>query len=205
MTRKVCWICWRVASPTLKGVVRHMAAVHAHDPAFHVVCGIAGCARSFTNFYSFKKHLYRKHRDYLDISGTTENISDTAQSASQDDEFDFADFLECSEYEEHDTSEFQHMKQMALFLLKAKEIRKVSQSALDGLLSDFTDIVAKTVAVLKSNVSVCLNKKGLDIASFDGLEEAFSDLKITDPFHHLSCRFQQEKFYKEFLNLLVCV
>ena len=63
-----------------------MAAVHAHDPAFHVVCGIAGCARSFTNFYSFKKHLYRKHQDYLDISEVMENTSDsyTVNPTSQD-------------------------------------------------------------------------------------------------------------------------
>ena len=31
---------------------------------------------------------------------------------------------------------FEHMKKMALLLLKAKEVRKVSQTALDGLLAD---------------------------------------------------------------------
>jgi len=185
-----------------------MAVVHSHDPAFHVVCGIGGCVRSYNNYYSFKKHVYRKHRDYLDNSITsviTENVSehdddDDDVSESQNDGFDFAEFLDCHDYEQ---SGLQHKKEMALFLLKAKEVRKVSQSALDGLLSDFSTIVESITRVLKSSVSDCLSSKGLDISSFDGLEEAFSDLKITDPFHQLHSKFQQEKFYREHLNLVV--
>lgn len=36
MSRSVCWLCYKVASPNSKGVVRHIAAVHAH----HICCGV---------------------------------------------------------------------------------------------------------------------------------------------------------------------
>ena len=41
-----------------------------------------------------------------------------------------------------------HKKQMALFLLKLKEVRKVSQTAIDGLLCDFTLIIQQMISHL---------------------------------------------------------
>ena len=32
--RTIFWLCYKVAAPNLKGILRHMAAVHAHDPSF---------------------------------------------------------------------------------------------------------------------------------------------------------------------------
>lgn len=46
----VCWICYKFAS---KGVVRHMAIIHAHDSNFFIRCGLNDCPRNYTNFYSF--------------------------------------------------------------------------------------------------------------------------------------------------------
>ena len=50
---------------------------------------------------------------------------------------------------------------MALLLLKAKEVRKVSQTALDGLLADFTVIIQETVQRLKTDVNACLEMNGI--------------------------------------------
>ena len=77
MSRSVCWLCYKVAAIHLKGVVRHMAAVHAHDPHFHICCGIGGCARTYSNFLSFKK---QRHRDHLELNGpftTTSGLEGT--------------------------------------------------------------------------------------------------------------------------------
>ena len=106
-----------------------MAAVHAHDPRFFICCGIQGCSRSYQNFYSFKKHLYQKHRESLDVSVPVEvtNLSFSSVSEDGGSDVDFPLEIE-NEGRPYPLPKFQHMKQMALFLLKAREVRKVSQA-----------------------------------------------------------------------------
>ena len=105
--RCVCWICHKVALPTLKAVVRHMASVHAHDPLFRVCCGIDGCSWSYTNFYSFKKHLYRKHREAMEVDGTYGNRTEDT---------DADDSSQLQEYEDHESEGtlFQEIKSRLL-------------------------------------------------------------------------------------------
>jgi len=57
-------VVWGVS---MKRVMRHIGALHAHEAGFHICCGIAGCSRTYKNFASFQKHLYRIHRDVLEI------------------------------------------------------------------------------------------------------------------------------------------
>ena len=59
---------------------------------------------------------------------------------------------DCGKLDEHINSKLQHMEQLALFLLKTKEVRKVSQTALDGLLADFTLIIQQTLHEVKYNL-----------------------------------------------------
>ena len=206
--KTICWLCYKVAAPTLKGIIRHMAIIHAHDPEFHIICGIAGCVRTYSNFYSFKRHVYRKHREYLDVTPrhltVAHHSDDVAGIAITDSNLDFADTLECDDFEEN-LSDFQHMKNMALFLLKAKEVRKVSQSSLDGLTSDFTIILQGIIEQLKSDINTCLTSNGINMGAFQGLNEVFNHPNIINPFNQLESRYQQEKFYKVHLNLLVSI
>ena len=37
---------------------------------FTVVCGINGCVKSYHQFFSYKKHLYRNHPEVLKTTGT---------------------------------------------------------------------------------------------------------------------------------------
>ena len=134
MSRLLCWLCYKIASPNLKGIVKHMAAVHAHDPIFHIYCGIGGCARTYTNFYSFKKHLYRRHRESLEMAGpfttTSENPSTHTGGVGTDETlWDAGDSDVQPELEQGSNTftRFQQKKQMALFLLKTKEVRKFSK------------------------------------------------------------------------------
>ena len=45
-----------------------MAAVHSCEPGVHIIFGIEGCSANYTNFFSFKKHVYRKHRPCVDTT-----------------------------------------------------------------------------------------------------------------------------------------
>ena len=65
---KMAWNCplfsW-FAAPTLKGVVRHIGRCHAYDGGFHVTCGVEGSVRTYQNFHSYKKYLYKKHCEIM--------------------------------------------------------------------------------------------------------------------------------------------
>ena len=149
--------------------------------------------------------MYRKHREHLNVTSrhlTAAHSSDIASVVTASDGFDFADMLECDDFDDTH-SDFQHTKNMALFLLKAKEARKVSQMSLDGLTSDFSSILERTTEQLKSNINRCLQTSGINMEAIQGLTETFDHPSVTNPFHQLESRYQQERFYMEHLNLLV--
>ena len=62
-----CPLCHFFAARALKGVLRHIGAVHAHEANFQVICGVQGCPRSYSNYHSYKKHMYQKHREVLEV------------------------------------------------------------------------------------------------------------------------------------------
>ena len=64
-TKCECFICHSTAGNTFSDIVRHIGYVHAHDPNFNVVCGIEGCTRSYINFMSYRRHLYREHKHFI--------------------------------------------------------------------------------------------------------------------------------------------
>lgn len=174
-----------------------MAAVHAFDPRFSVCCSVDGCSRTYTNFYSFKKHLYRRHRARLDAAVPHSG----AATVNEDSVFNADCPVSLVEEEVPEKlSKFEHMKQMALFLLKTKEVSKVSQVALDSLLADFSLLLQRTVEQLHHDVKGCLAAKGLCI---EGLENVFKEETLINPFSQLSTKCLQETFYRDHLHLLV--
>ena len=127
-----CRICCKYAATTLKAVIRHIGAVYAHDPNLYIRCGINGCSRVYTVFHSFRRHFYHKHR-HVETLGTLGNLSITDEAHFDNDYTEESSVALMSE-----PSPMDMKRQAALFLLKAKEIHKVSESALDGLIPDLT-------------------------------------------------------------------
>lgn len=214
MFKTVCWLCYRVAAPSLKPILRYMATVHAYDPHF---CGLEGCSRTYSNFFSFKKHVYRKHRSCLSLSGpfvTSSAVNDTGNTSMDVEEhleiLDAEDLDDCEEQldvlgerENLVNTKFEYLKQMAIFLLKTKEVRKVSQAALEGLIADFTSMLQLTIHQIKCEVRSSLKNNGLSMSTIDSLEKVFHNPQRNEPFLGLETKFLQEKFYREHLNILV--
>ena len=107
------------------------------------------------NFYSFKMHVYRKHHESLELSLFVPVEMDLSLPIVSDDTAGSTNQLEIEDEAATNSVTlmsrltFEHMKKMALFLLKAREVRKVSQTALDGLLADFTIIIQETFQYLQ--------------------------------------------------------
>lgn len=82
-----------------------------------------------------------------------------------------------------------HRKQMALF---TKEVRKVSQTTLDGIIDDVSSIVQLTIDDLHHEVDVILKRNGLEegISTFCDLEDLFENTDKRVPFRGLSSRYQ---------------
>lgn len=172
--------------------------VHARDPNFHVNCGIEGCIRTYKNFASFKKHVYRHHREQIDpaqLDTRTEDGS-TQQPPEMLHEDDGPDFL-------NRDAGYDHSEQAALFVLKAKHVHKISQSALDDLLFDVSTMISDRVHYVENKV--CQHLQGpCNSSSSSGILEAFHHPAIVDPFHGLTSRYLQLNYYRENFGLLVC-
>ena len=85
----------------------------------------------------------------------------------------------------------------ALYLMKLKETRQLSQVALDDVVEGSRMIFSTTVQHLHSGVHAKLASLGIDETKL----VVFND--VTDPFVDLGTRYKQEKFFKEQLGLLV--
>lgn len=208
-----CPLCHCFAAPTVKAVVRHIGAVHGNKHGFYVCCGVQGCPRTYHNFHSYKNHMYKKHRDVLDDVGSTSTLPLQSNCGSTDNRISvIADGMYGEEYVVDSGMEVDQRlqlsddetekRQSALFLMKAKEINKVSQSALNELVGDITSLFEQKVQSLQSSVSAALAEKG--IIMDPELQSLFCKPEVIAPFQGLESEYLQKKFYRENFGLLVC-
>lgn len=69
MNAKYCPRC-PFFSYQLVRVITHIGLEHSGEPNFSVICGIEGCANTYTNFSSYRSHLYRHHSAVLEENGS---------------------------------------------------------------------------------------------------------------------------------------
>lgn len=193
-----CPLCSWFGAPTMKAIVRHIGAVHAQDAGFHVCCGIAGCPRTYSKFHSYRQHLYRHHREALD------GISPDASAGVEDDQSGgCSDTISVGSDSPSDRDDHSplSMKQAGLFLLKAKEIYKISQSNLESLIGDILTIVDLTVNHLEDKVRLELDSIGIGMNN--ELRQVFHSPQLSGIFQGLHTEFRLKKFIRENLKLVV--
>ena len=136
----------------MTGVLKHIGLVHAHEPNFHVSCGIQGCPRTYKNYYSFRKHLQRRHQDCL----VSKPFSNPSLEFSTDcvDEMTDLQLLGMTNKEDTPGSQVNSRQNHnpALFILKTKEVLNLSQSTTNIILHDIAEIVQQTVTKLQARV-----------------------------------------------------
>lgn len=63
---------------SLREYLQHIKLFHAHQPNFHISCGIGGCERTFRKGRTFEHHISSYHRGELhptnDISGCSDSL-----------------------------------------------------------------------------------------------------------------------------------
>ena len=93
-------------------------------------------------------------------------------------------------------------KTFGLLLLKTKEVHKVSQNALITMVDDVTDLIQDKIKTLEIDVMSTLASFGVGSVCCNELKKLFSTAQCT-PFSSLNTKYLQEKYYREYLGLLV--
>lgn len=96
------------------------------------------------------------------------------------------------------TDVIRQRKSSALFLLKLKETRQLSQAAINDVVEGTRMVFSQTVQRLHSGVRAKLATLGVDEMEVDDM---FANL--TDPFVDLETQHKQEKCFVEDLGLIV--
>lgn len=203
-SKVICWICKQFASPNFKGTLRHIAAVHSWDPDFFTLCRFHGCSRTYSNFFSFKKHIYRKHREFLESADVESfNLLGIDTNDEYSDDFVVPEAADQTEVmDENDTMAVTDDKRnVALFILKSRVIFKVPQVHLELLLADLTELIENKVSVaIKELIHVEQND--------DQLHSIIEDLKkkllnLSNLFSGLETTYLQNKFFEKNFEFVV--
>ena len=189
----VCSVCHNFGAPSFDSVLRHIGSVHSCEPNLHLTCGIEGCPRTYTSYRCFRKHLFKSHVAFVDPPSSEQPSTP----------FEFSDGDIQSLQPSNDTLQVQTTPKhvAALFLLKAKEGHKVSQSALDGLIGDISELLSATVSSVGNAVRECIKDSGIDSVTMTKIDSIFSNYQM--PFEGLQSAYMQQKYYAEFFNLVV--
>ena len=167
-----CSLCVTSGGPHLsyqsvREYLKHLQLFHAHQPRFKVICGIGGCARSFTNIKTFRNHIYSVHNVSVQEQRTLPDTEDTVSiNQTQDDSSDVetpsAPALECTvEPCDQDNAaqqlpsfEKQLQRSSALMLLGLKEKHKLPQSTVQGIVNAVTGLFQQHVDALRLQVKL---------------------------------------------------
>lgn len=96
------------------------------------------------------------------------------------------------------------MKIGARWILRVKEGRKLTQSCVEELLGDVTDLCSYTVSQLGMQVSSLLRDAGIKTDDIPGLDELFQPgSSYCQPFYKLETQHRQLTFYTSHFNYVV--
>lgn len=199
-----CPLCEWFGAVSMKAVVRHIGAVHAHNAGFHICCGIAGCPRTYSKFASYRQHLYRVHREVLDIDTSEPSVLEDDDCDLHSNELLMEDSPSGSDtnFPSHSENSFPlSMKQVGLFLLKAKDVYKVAESHLGPLIDDISSMIELTVNHLEERVRLQLDSMGLGMSS--EMKTLFRSPQLTSVFDRLHTKSRLQNFVQENLELVV--
>ena len=154
----VCTLCSHFAGRGFSDVLCHIGTTHRYDPGLSIRCGIRACPKVYTNFESFRSHVYRKHRDELFNQDTGSVDSDSTKSTHFQDclSLGFSETEEeasvglCPVTDSRDPPSLQ--RNVAKFLLKTKEECKLTQAAMDNILSSVKGLWGQRMDDLKQKL-----------------------------------------------------
>lgn len=188
----------------------HLRSVHSEDDDFNITCGIDGCTNTYTKCSSFVTHIYRQHRESFVVQRPNASSS-SHHSRRCDDEPPY----ELNEMDNglSEESELQHAinqlleidqdvqrRKGALFILNLKEVRCLSESSIEHIVSETQKIFDHTIRHIKAGVNECIARSGHDPSNIPNLTNFFGS--IEHPFNGLHSAFVRESSTEKNLDVL---
>lgn len=208
-----CPLC-NFSSPSRGLWLSHLRSVHSKDNDFFISCDINGCGSSYSRCASFVSHIYRQHREII-MAGQLQNSPVVSYNDCGEDRRDIESFeLMCSEPLRSDlqhavdqllqTADEEQKKKAALYILNLKEIRGLSQVAIDNIVQETQKVFNHSFGRIKAGVDECLSRSSIvpDESLAADLDHLFVNAK--DPFEGLHSTYLQESYYRCHLGCMVC-
>lgn len=222
-----CTLC-SISLPSLRAYISHLRLVHKKDPNFNVACIADGCSRVFSSFGGFGSHVYRHHRDKLGICSSSLSDSAPEQpvvsendvdnfphgAVGNDDNFphdaDDHSMIAAAEPEpQRDiTYDVWHLlgisaeerkKSAAAFLLKLREICRVSEKSVIEIMEGSFSLFNEAFMTSKAEISALVCLAGANTSQIDG----FHSMQLPNPFVGLETIYKQDRYFKQHFNYVV--
>jgi len=100
---------------------------------FKISRGINGCSKVYTSYKSYRKHIIKKHQELMIDNDDIDSKPWPVQVLADD---------ECSDTNVHDMNH-SGISHKTSCLLKLKEERRISQRAINGIVSDINTLFEK--------------------------------------------------------------
>lgn len=151
--------------------------------------------------------MYRHHPDVLSQT-IHPAAADNDRTQDGDPELHPSDpYEDISDPPELDANSRQECEQLkrsaALFILKTAEVRKLTLTAVNGVLEDVQELVERAIHSTHSKVCSILHKAGISANDVPELHGLFSDENLLNPFMGLQTEHLQVKYFKEEFGYIV--
>ena len=175
---------------TISDYLKHLRLFHAHQPNFQICCGLNGCQRTFKNFGTYKNHVSDRHRGEQLQDSATQGLDDE----SSDQELTHPQTLERSSSNEgREDLVAIAQRSSAFFLMGLKEEKRLTQTALQGVIDSVTLLSQNRLSLLHQEIARLLEANGA-AQSMDSIAHLFHESGVFGrPFFGLETQYQQIK------------
>lgn len=178
-----CQLCSDFSAPTSHLLLKHIGRVHANAPRFSLRCIFGGCETTFTNFHSYKRHIRKKHfRELIqqeesnqdsdcELDNDLNHAEESTSRIPASDEFsDLESIASLGDNGNEGVSSMEESndREAALWILKLKEGRKLTQTTTEEILSDVTELCSSIVLHLKNKVHRVLESADITPSNIPG-------------------------------------
>ena len=94
-------------------------------------------------------------------------------------------------------------RKAAYFILKTRDGRNLTQTALDGLLTDITELFQSLLEYAQQQTASVLHTSGVDKDVITAVSEVFKDDCLHTPFHGFESEYHQHKYFCDQLGMVV--
>ncbi len=209
-----CPLCVEFHAPTIQLLIPHIRLVHSNQPGFCVTCGLDGCQRTFRNMKTFTNHMYQFHMisravaiphqvpSSMEREGESKSLDEDGYESPEDNAV-----LESPSTRDSDlpnTFEKELQSYAATWILKTREVYKLTQSAVNNIIQDVTALAQFLQDKARSAVEEVLSNAGVASSQIPDLQTVFNpDGPFGRPFRGLESTYQQTKYYREHFGLVV--